>query len=195
MKYIRQYLSVLILLFLCLLSACGDIELPTNSGSKKDTETTESVDTAGYLTVAQLQNAEAGDYVTLRCYIVGYAKGSSSSGFNFGLPTESEVRSNIVVADTLVIDDDTALAACQLKANSAEREELNLVDNPDLLGQHIYLQGTVKKYFGLMGLYPVDGYEFIDDEDTTDDPQPTPSTPSLSIPINTEDDAIVFEGA
>ncbi len=189
---------LLFLFIIYALVSCGDIELPTNNTDKDkgETEKNDTIDTSGVLSVSQLLSAEAGDYVTVRCYIVGYATGTSSKGFTIGLPTESEVRSNIVIADTLEIDDDTPLAACQLKSNSAEREELNLVDNPDLLGQHIYLQGTVKKYFGLMGLYPVDTYELIDDssDDTPNPPQPDPS-PQIAIPINSEAAPEVFEGA
>lgn len=190
-------ISYVFLLFaICLIASCGDIALPDDTGKTDETEKTDTVDTSCVLTVSQLLNAEAGDYVTVRCYIVGYATGTSSKGFTIGLPTESEVRSNIVIADTLEIDDDTPLAACQLKANSEEREELNLVDNPDLLGQHIYLQGTVKKYFGQMGLYPIDTYELIDDtsDDDPDTPQPEPSTP-ISVPIDNEAAPVVFEGA
>ncbi len=185
-----------LLLAIYAFASCADITLPDDSSNTDESEKTDTVDTSGVLTVSQLLNAEAGDYVTVRCYIVGYATGSSSKGFTIGLPTESEVRSNIVIADTLEIDDDTPLAACQLKANSEEREELNLVDNPDLLGQHIYLQGTVKKYFGQMGLYPIDTYELIDDtsDDDPDTPQPDPSTP-LSVPVDNETAPVVFEGA
>lgn len=191
------HISYVFLLFaICIFASCGDITLPDDTGKTDETEKTDTVDTSGVLTVSQLLNAEAGDYVTVRCYIVGYATGTSSKGFIIGLPTESEVRSNIVIADTLEIDDDTPLAACQLKANSEEREELNLVDNPYLLGQHIYLQGTVKKYFGQMGLYPIDTYELIDDtsDDDPDTPQPEPSTP-ISVPVDNEAAPVVFEGA
>ncbi len=191
------HISYIFLLFtIGLFASCGDIALPEETGKTDETEKTDTVNTSGVLTVSQLLNAEVGDYVTVRCYIVGYAAGTSSKGFTIGIPTESEVRSNIVIADTLEIDDDTPLAACQLKANSEEREELNLVDNPDLLGQHIYLQGTVKKYFGLMGLYPIDTYELIDDtsDDDPDTPQPEPSTP-ISIPVDNEAAPVVFEGA
>lgn len=187
---------IFLLSVICAFASCGDITLPDTTNKTDETEKTDTVDTSGVLTVSQLLNAEAGDYVTVRCYIVGYATGSSAKGFVIGLPTESEVRSNIVIADTLEIDDDTPLAACQLKANSEEREELNLVDNPNLFGQHIYLQGTVKKYFGQMGLYPIDTYELIDDtsDDDTDTPQPEPSTP-ISVPVDNEAAPAVFEGA
>lgn len=196
-RFLRSFPLLLLFQLLLALVSCGDIALPEKSSTKDETEKSDSVDTSGVLTVAQLLEAEAGDYVTVRAYIVGYASGTSSKSFTIGVPTDTEVRSNIVIADTLAIDDDTPLAACQLKANSEEREELNLVDNPDLFGQHIYLQGTVKKYFGQMGLYPVDAYEFIDDDsddDTPDTPQPDPST-SVSIPVDNQTAPTVFEGA
>lgn len=200
----KSLLILIAVLLLFAVSSCSKItlddgeEVSSTSGSDSDEEDTY----AEVYTVADLSAAEEDSYVWLDCFIVGYAKGSKLSGTVFSLP--DDVYSNIVVADSAEETDYKNCAAAQLEADSSIREDLNLVDNPDNLGQEIWLYGLVTTYFGYPGLRPVANYLWIDevdeelivdsdDEESSDEDSDTSDEDLLLIPILTTETQ-AFEG-
>lgn len=161
----KSHLLLIAALLLFAVSSCSKItlddgeEVSSTSGSESDEEDSY----AEVYTVADLSEAEEDSYVWLDCFIVGYAKGSKLSGAVFSLP--DDVYSNIVVADSAEETNYKNCAAAQLEADSSIREDLNLVDNPENLGQEIWLYGLVTTYFGYPGLKPVVNYLWIDEID------------------------------
>ena len=62
------------------------------------------------------------------------------------------------MADRSTITDKTACIAVELPKGSL-RDEINLVDHPDLIGSRIYIKGkVVNAYFGTTGLKYVSDY-------------------------------------
>lgn len=127
-----------------------------SSGSEKGNGESTS-EPSGY-TVGQLVSLSSGQEVTVVGYIVGYASGKT---FYVGLPGDGGVSSNIVIADSP--SEPTSFAACQLVSGSKPREQLNLVDNPQMLKRKVQLTGRVMKYFGYMGLKPLRSFVLLQD--------------------------------
>ena len=164
MKKIFLFLSVL-----CISIACSKLELPeTPTDSDKTNDNTDASrpgnndDETIYTVNELISKAEANEEVTLDCYIVGYVPNSSISKTVFGV--EDAVASNIVVADAPTECDYTKCAAVQLIKGRDVRKDLNLQDNPNRLGQHILLQGTVKEYMRSKGIINVVYYEIKDND-------------------------------
>lgn len=193
---------LLMLLSVLAFFSCGDIELEDTDKEqqedKKDGGTTDPDEEEGAISVAGLSNATLGSYVMLKCYIVGTAS-KSLKNTQFGASGSKTVASNIVVADSPDETDYTQCAACELKSKTAARENLNLVDNPENVGQLVYLFGTVEKYFGKIGLKAVEDYQWgddwggDDDDGGDDNPPPADDTSVASISIS-DAAAEVFEG-
>lgn len=193
------HLHLLPLLLLMLALSCQKVELESpDSGGKNNGHPSGQVpDSASCYHVSQLSGLEEDSYVYLEAYIVGHASASSKSSFTLGLPQGKEVRSNILVADAAENVEKSKCAPCQLEANSDVRDDLNLVDNPHVLGRKVRLYGKVHTYFGVMGLKPVVNYEWATDT-VPSQPQPpadddAPAT-TVSIPVWQETSGSPFEG-
>lgn len=109
------------------------------------------------LTVSQAK-ASIGEY---DIWVSGYVVGGdlTSTAASFDAPFSS--TTNLLLGSRTSVTDRDACIAVQLTAGDV-RENLNLVDNPDLLGKKISVRGNiVESYFGLIGLKEVSDYKIL----------------------------------
>ncbi len=190
-------LAHLFLLFSLFSVSCTKLELPDDVDKDKtdkgDTPTSPSQpDDSNVYSIASLQEATEGESVLLKGYIVGYVPTSSINKMRFSV--EDAVLSNIVLADSPQEKDPSNCAAIQLKKDKDARDDLNLQDNPEMLGKCVLVYGDVATYMGSKGLKDVESYELV--ETGGDDNPSSPSGPSSSIafPTLSDDAPIIFEG-
>lgn len=175
---------------LCLLlsglSACGKIELPeTDSGQNTKPpqggdqsgddngggDNNQGTETQGdtMSVAAMLSRASVDDWVRVKGYIVGYVAGTTLSKARFECPP-SAPNTNMLIADTPAETDVARCIPILLDAKDGSREELNLYDNPELLGCAIVIEGAVATYFGTKGIKKMEYYSLLDGNDTPDNP-------------------------
>lgn len=191
----------LLCLLLSGLSACGKIELPeTDSG--QNTKPPQGGDQSGddngggdngqgtetqgdtMSVAAMLSRASVDDWVRVKGYIVGYVAGTTLSKARFECPP-SAPNTNMLIADTPAETDVARCIPILLDAKDGSREELNLYDNPELLGCAIVIEGAVATYFGTKGIKKMEYYSLLDGNDTPDNPDnpekpDNPDTPDTS---------------
>ena len=91
-------------------------------------------------------------------WVCGYIVGGdlSSSSASFDEPFTS--RTNVVLGPKSVTTSRSSCLAVQLSSGSV-RDNLNLVDNPEILGRRVALKGdVVASYYGLVGIKNVVDY-------------------------------------
>lgn len=169
MKKLFALSVVMVGLMLC---GCNEIELPSEgSGGKEDNdkENVTAPDSDGTFTIATLSRADDGEFIALKGYIVGYMPTNTINKVVFN--ADDAVSTNIVLADRAAETDMKLCAGLQLKAGSDARVDLNLADNPAMLGQRIIAYGYKGTYCNAPGLKQVEVYELVDDEagDNDDD--------------------------
>lgn len=107
------------------------------------------------MTVAQAIESAGEEDVWVGGYIVG--GDLTSSAASFAPPFKS--RTNIVLGPKSSTTLKTSCLSIQLPAGEL-RDELNLVDNPSLLGKKLYIRGDiVDSYYGIPGMKNVVEYE------------------------------------
>ena len=179
-----RYVSLLcglLCLLLSGLSACGKIELPeTDSGQntkppqggdQSGGDNNQGTETQGdtMSVAAMLSRASVDDWVRVKGYIVGYVAGTTLSKARFECPP-SAPNTNMLIADTPAETDVARCIPILLDAKDGSREELNLYDNPELLGCAIVIEGAVATYFGTKGIKKMEYYSLLDGNDTPDNP-------------------------
>ena len=110
--------------------------------------------------VIALNNSVTGNYY-VEAYIVGQVVGvSMSENSEFAEPftpsskddgTLNTYNTNILVASAADVNDVAKCVPVQLPSG-ALRTGLNLVENPDMLGQKVLLYGSLETYFGAPGI-------------------------------------------
>lgn len=163
-------LSVVMVAFM--LCGCNEIELPSEGSGGKEDDDKENVtapDSSDTFTIATLCRADDGEFIALKGYIVGYMPTNTINKVAFN--ADDAVNTNIVLADRAAETDTKLCAGLQLKAGSDARVDLNLADNPAMLGQRIIAYGYKGTYCNAPGLKQVEVYELVDDEagDNDDD--------------------------
>ena len=167
MKKLFALSVVMVGLMLC---GCNEIELPSEGSGGKEDDDKENVaapDSDGTFTIATLSRAEDGEFIALKGYIVGYMPTNTINKVVFN--ADDAVGTNIVLADRAAETDTKLCAGLQLKAGSDARVDLNLADNPDMLGQRIIAYGYKGTYCNAPGLKQVEVYELVDDDDDAGD--------------------------
>lgn len=167
MKKLFALSVVMVGLMLC---GCNEIELPSEgSGGKEDNdkENVTAPDSDGTFTIATLSRADDGEFIALKGYIVGYMPTNTINKVVFN--ADDAVSTNIVLADRAAETDTKLCAGLQLKAGSDARVDLNLADNPAMLGQRIIAYGYKGTYCNAPGLKQVEVYELVDDDDNDSD--------------------------
>ncbi|MDY4031219.1 MAG: DUF6359 domain-containing protein [Alloprevotella sp.] len=175
----------LLCLLLSGLSACGKIELPETdsgqntkppqggdqSGDQSGGDNGQGTETQGdtMSVAAMLSRASVDDWVRVKGYIVGYVAGTTLSKARFECPP-SAPNTNMLIADTPAETDVARCIPILLDAKDGSREELNLYDNPELLGCAIVIEGAVATYFGTKGIKKMEYYSLLDGNDTPDNP-------------------------
>lgn len=161
-------LSVVMVAFM--LCGCNEIDLPSEgSGGKEDNdkENVTAPDSSDTFTIATLCRADDGEFIALKGYIVGYMPTNTIN--KVVLNADDAVSTNIVLADRAAETDMKLCAGLQLKAGSDARVDLNLADNPAMLGQRIIAYGYKGAYCNAPGLKQVEVYELVDDDDNDSD--------------------------
>ena len=122
----------------------------SSAGNSEPSESTPS----GALDVATARGEAGSKGVWLVGYIVGGDLSSSSCSFE----APFSARTNIVLSDSPSCRDRSVCMSIQLSVGDI-RNAINLVDNPGLLGQRIYLKGdVVEAYYKLPGLQNLSDY-------------------------------------
>lgn len=107
------------------------------------------------LTVSEALSLVGEEDVWVCGHIVGGDLSSSSASFE--KPFDS--RTNLLLGPRSSTKDKNACLSVQL-ASGVFRDELNLVDNPELLGRKICLKGDiVEAYYGIPGIKNISDYE------------------------------------
>ena len=187
-------LSVVMVAFM--LCGCNEIELPSEgSGGKEDNdkENVTAPDSSDTFTIATLCRADDGEFIALKGYIVGYMPTNTMNKVVFD--ADDAVSTNIVLADRAAETDTKLCAGLKLKAGSDARVDLNLPDNPAMLGQRIIAYGYKGTYCNAPGLKQVEVYELVDDDDDSGDGADSKGDGGESFPtLVTEGTAQPFEG-
>lgn len=167
----KKLFALSVVMFALMLCGCNEIELPSEgSGGKEDNdkENVTAPDSSDTFTIATLCRADDGEFIALKGYIVGYMPTNTINKVVFN--ADDAVGTNIVLADRAAETDMKLCAGLQLKAGSDARVDLNLADNPAMLGQRIIAYGYKGTYCNAPGLKQVEVYELVDDEaDDSDD--------------------------
>lgn len=109
----------------------------------------------GILSVSQAYEMVGEEDVWVCGYIVGGDLTSSSASFE--KPFSS--RTNLLIGPRSSTSEKASCLSVQLPSGSF-REDLNLVDNPQLLGRKICLKGDiVEAYYGIPGIKNISDYE------------------------------------
>ncbi len=85
-------------------------------------------------------------------WVKGYIVGGDISASKVVFEPPFSKASNIAIAETPYAATREQCAAVELAASSKAREELNLVDNPKLIGRRVYILATITTYYGHPGL-------------------------------------------
>lgn len=193
MKKLFALSVVMVGLMLC---GCNEIELPSEGSGGKENDDKENVttpDSSDTFTIATLCRADDGEFIALKGYIVGYMPTNTINKVVFN--ADDAVSTNIVLADRAAETDTKLCAGLQLKAGSDARVDLNLADNPAMLGQRIIAYGYKGTYCNAPGLKQVEVYELVDDDDDSGDGADSKGDGGESFPtLVTEGTAQPFEG-
>lgn len=192
----KKLFALSVVMFALMLCGCNEIELPSEgSGGKEDNdkENVTAPDSGDTFTIATLSRADDGEFIALKGYIVGYMPTNTINKVVFN--ADDAVGTNIVLADRAAETDTKLCAGLQLKAGSDARVDLNLADNPAMLGQRIIAYGYKGTYCNAPGLKQVEVYELVDDDDDSGDGADSKGDGGESFPtLVTEGTAQPFEG-
>lgn len=165
----KKLFALSVVMFALMLCGCNEIELPSEGSGGKNDDDKENVtvpDSGDTFTIATLCRADDGEFIALKGYIVGYMPTNTINKVVFD--ADDAVSTNIVLADRAAETDTKLCAGLQLKAGSDARVDLNLADNPAMLGQRIIAYGYKGTYCNAPGLKQVEVYELVDDDEADD---------------------------
>lgn len=107
------------------------------------------------LTVSQALASVGEEDVWVCGYVVGGDLTSSSASFDGPFTS----RTNILIGSRSSTKDRNSCLSVQLPSGDL-RDDLNLVDNPSMLGRKVYLRGDiVEAYYGIPGIKNISDYE------------------------------------
>ncbi|MBR5465797.1 MAG: carbohydrate binding domain-containing protein [Bacteroidaceae bacterium] len=126
-------------------------------------------------TVAQAIANQTGKEVWVHAYIVGsIPEGAASTVLsNMTFTADGAHYTNMCIADDPAETNYSKCAPVQLPSGSAARANLNLKENPAMLGKEVWLKGKATKYCGAPGLKEISKYSLTaptsDDGGNTDE--------------------------
>lgn len=192
----KKLFALSVVMFALMLCGCNEIELPSEGSGGKEDDDKENVaapDSGDTFTIATLCRADDGEFIALKGYIVGYMPTNTINKVVFD--ADDAVSTNIVLADRAAETGTNLCAGLQLKAGSDARVDLNLADNPAMLGQRIIAYGYKGTYCNAPGLKQVEVYELVDDDDDSGDGADSKDDGGELFPtLVTEGTAQPFEG-
>ena len=174
----KRLIHILLLLATTWLYACtGPIIIEEEENREEDTPqakdtvliTHEGTFQSPY-SIAEAQSLARGSDVWIEGYIVGSVKGSIKSGCNF--TPQATIASNILLADTFPTGNNDDYQYClpiELPNNTAERDDLNLYDNPENYHKKLRIQGNLTLYYSVVGMKGISDYSFEYDNDNEND--------------------------
>ena len=125
-------------------------------------------------------------------YIVGWVPEAKIADAKFEVPATQ--AANVLIAADPSCKDYNQCVAVQLVFGTEARTAINLVDHPENLGKKVSIEGTLDKYFGVVGLKGSTGYELDGEGGTTPDTPVTPPTPGTALDITSADLATMNGG-
>lgn len=148
-----------------LLCACERVDFSEEKKEQPDTTTVvPGEDTLKVLSVAEAQQlyytSAENPVVQIAGYVVGTAGQFSMSGAVFDSPFS--VAANILLADSPYERNYESCLPVRLENGSEERDDLNLVDNPSLLGQALLVEGVLELYYRVPGIKDVYDWKYIE---------------------------------
>lgn len=130
-----------------LLRGLGDVMI-TKEGQKNEPYTVERA--------IELQNQGIAGWVKgyiVGSVLVGVDAVTSNDQVIFGVDPDADmVDNNILIAASPDVKDWTQCLAVELPQGSAFRASVNLVDNPDVLGKSILVNGSLSSFLGMPGI-------------------------------------------
>lgn len=174
----KRLIHILLLLATTWLYACtGPIIIEEEENREEDTPqakdtvliTHEGTFQSPY-SIAEAQSLARGSDVWIEGYIVGSVSRSIKSGCNF--TPQATSASNILLADTFPTGNNDDYLYClpiELPNNTAERDDLNLYDNPENYHKKLRVQGNLTLYYSVVGMKGISDYSFEYDNDNGDD--------------------------
>lgn len=170
-----QFCKTVVSCCIGLLAACTgpvimDEEEPTQQGG--DVHIPDSVPIihegtyASPYSVGEALTLKRGREVWVAGYMVGCVKGSMANGCNF--TPEATTSSNILLADTFPTGAEYDYLYClpvELPNGSAERDALNLYDNPENYHRKVSVQGNLTLYFSVVGMKQIADFSFGEEDD------------------------------
>ena len=172
MRPVHQFVS-LAMLFLCCFTSCQKIEFGEDGkGTEKPSTGGETQPSSGdTLRISMALMLKPDTVVTIKGYIVGYVKGTSMGKAVFSLP-DGVANTNLLLADNpSETDSNRCLPVALAKGGELQlREQLNLLDHPELMHRAIVFSGLLTSYFRVNGLKTI--YDFkICEENGADIPE------------------------
>ena len=174
----KRLIHILLLLATTWLYACtGPIIIEEEENREEDTPqakdtvliTHEGTFQSPY-SIAEAQSLARGSDVWIEGYIVGSVSRSIKSGCNF--TPQATIASNILLADTFPTGNNDDYQYClpiELPNNTAERDDLNLYDNPENYHKKLRVQGNLTLYYSVVGMKGISDYSFEYNNDNGDD--------------------------
>ena len=165
--YIVLTMCLMIALIGCKKTIIEESEKESTEESVKDNNeenNDENIDEtySDFMSIAEAQKAENGEFIWLTGYIVGSCQRSMKNTdftYPFSGSTAIILADEKVSADSLPEVDDPRLFPVCITDYKHIREELNLEDNPDLWNRRIYIVGVKQRYMSRDGMKMVTDYQ------------------------------------
>ena len=94
-------------------------------------------------------------------WVGGYIVGGDLTSKSMKVAAPFSASSNLAIGPKSNTDDKSCCLSVQLPSGSLIRDNVNLVDHPQMLGSYVYLKGDiVASYYGIPGLKNVSDYVF-----------------------------------
>ena len=108
-------------------------------------------------------------------WVKDYIVGVINSNYEYVFSSDTDVNTNLILSSNVDASNESECIPVQLPYGDV-RTGLNLVDNPDNLGQEVLLYGTLEKYFRVAAVKNVT-YAEINGNSYGTDPSDTPTPP------------------
>ena len=148
----------------------GDTPTPPTPGTLEGDGTRENPYTANDVILLGIEASDGNKY-WVKDFIVGVV----NSNYEYVFTSDTDVNTNIILSSNVEASNESECIPVQLPYGDV-RTGLNLVDNPNNLGQEVLLYGTLEKYFRVAAVKNVT-YAEINGNSYGTDPSDTPTPP------------------
>ena len=143
---------------------------PPTPGTLEGDGTRENPYTANDVILLGIETSDGNKY-WVKDFIVGVV----NSNYEYVFTSDTDVNTNIILSSNVEASNESECIPVQLPYGDV-RTGLNLVDNPNNLGQEVLLYGTLEKYFRVAAVKNVT-YAEINGNSYGTDPSDTPTPP------------------